>query len=121
MADPAGLARKPQAAANVRAMTLGALRDPWWRPDDAHLKTVMDELFREVPRREHALSCRDLTVVARCAACDEVLVRLDNASHALVHVSWTGQREQSPWPRTVLTGGDVDTQIAVERHAAEHE
>jgi hypothetical protein len=81
---------------------------------------LADEVLREVAAEGHPLSGRSLTVVARCAACDEVLVRLDGEAFALVHPTWSQRPESPPWPRTVVTGGFLATEMAVDQHAADH-
>jgi hypothetical protein len=94
--------------------------EPWWESDDADRELLRGEVLREVAEAGHALSGRTFEVIARCAACDEVLPRLDDGSHALVHPTWSGKSESPPRPRTTLTGGYLATESAVVAHAVEH-
>lgn len=93
--------------------------EPWWQPDESNREFVRDEVAREVGPG-HLLAERSFEVVARCSACDEVLVRLDDESHALVHPTWSGQRETAPWPRATATGGYLGTESALVSHALDH-
>lgn len=93
---------------------------PWWQPGERERNRLGDEVLCEVPREGHPLSGIAVEVMARCAACDEVLVHLGDECFALVHPTWSGRRESPPWPNTVLTDGYVATQVAVDKHAADH-
>ena len=93
--------------------------EPWWQPDEANRQAVRDELTREATRG-HLLAGRPFEVVARCSACDEVLVRLDDETHAIVHPTWSGRREKPPWPTITATGGYLATEAALVAHAVQH-
>lgn len=94
--------------------------EPWWQPAGPDRERLRDEVLREIPAEGHVLSRRGFEVIARCDACDEVLLRLDDESQALVHPTWSGQAESPPWPMTRLTGGYIATEAAVTAHAVEH-
>ncbi len=96
------------------------LPEPWWQLEGGDRDRLQEEVLREVAPEGHALSGRRFDVVARCAACGEVVVRLDDETHALVHPTWSGTVESPPLPRTTLAGGYLATEAAVVGHATEH-
>lgn len=98
----------------------GNFPEPWWPSDADDRDRLGEEVSREVAAEGHPLSGRQFNVIARCGACDEVLVRLDDESHALVHPTWSGKMESPPWPPTTLTGGYLATELAVAAHATDH-
>ncbi|WP_050507484.1 MULTISPECIES: hypothetical protein [Streptomyces] len=79
----------------------GWLPAPWWVPDDGVLHGLERELHRELPP-DHPLYGARVRAAARCEACDDVLFRVTDRSFrwAVVHLTWSGRQEQSPWPRT---------------------
>ncbi|MEU7262035.1 hypothetical protein AB0B21_40520 [Streptomyces rimosus] len=79
----------------------GRLPAPWWVPDDGVLHALEQELRRELPP-DHPLYGARVRAAARCEACDDVLFRVTDRSFrwAVVHLTWSGRQEQSPWPRT---------------------
>lgn len=64
----------------------------------------------------HDLAARNLKAVSTCPACDDVLFRLDDGSFAIVHLTWSGQRETPPWPRTTRLGGSLAVDLAISQH-----
>jgi hypothetical protein len=71
--------------------------DPWWdlrAPDEttAHVcEVITGELQREIARG-HPLAGIDLRVMARCEACDDIVVALADGRLAVVHLTWSGKR-----------------------------
>ena len=70
-----------------------------------------DELARELPPG-HALAGRRARALARREANDDVLVVVDDATYAVVHLTWARHRETDPrWPScTPITSlADLET------------
>lgn len=66
--------------------------------------------------RGHDLDGIDLTAVSTCPGCDDVLFRLADSSFAIVHLTWSGNRERPPWPQTTKLGGFVAVDLAIAQH-----
>ncbi len=66
--------------------------------------------------RGHDLAGLDLTAASTCPGCDDVLFRLPDASFAIVHLTWSGNRERPPWPQTTKLGGFVAVDLAIAQH-----
>ncbi|MGE3692151.1 MAG: hypothetical protein AB7F98_12315 [Novosphingobium sp.] len=64
----------------------------------------------------HALWGRQGAVVARSDAGDDVLVRLADGSHAIVHLTWGDAPGNADWPHALVlaTIGEVNAAIAPE-------
>lgn len=61
-------------------------------------RALLAELERELPP-DHALHGRGCEVVAKATPQDDIVVVTSDDTVALVHLTWTGQTEQSGWPR----------------------
>lgn len=77
---------------------------------------VEQELHKEIGPG-HPLHGRQLTAWLTCAACDDVLVRLDDVkvragsapyACAVVHPTWIGKTERLPFPNTVVFSSAQD-------------
>lgn len=81
--------------------------EPWWDlrghglTEDGQRQALHDELVAEL-KPSHPLHGRSFTVIARSGAQDDILVEVDNGTWAIVHLSWKGDRERSPWPTTTV-------------------
>jgi hypothetical protein len=92
---------------------------PWWVPDEAAREKLTSELLTEVSDG-HPLFGLDTSVLNRCAACDEVLIRVGEGDFGMVHLTWSGKSERPPWPRFTHTGGYVATEAAQSVHGLMH-
>ena len=75
--------------------------DPWHPVTGASSFMLTLELRFEMCRK-HPLSKKKVKAIARCGVCDDVLyaVEDDLKPFAVVHLTWTGQRETNtefPW------------------------
>jgi hypothetical protein len=73
------------------------LPEPWFRPGDQQADALRREALAEIAPG-HDLAGRDLLPVAKCSGCDDVVFQLDDGTFTIVHLTWTGRREASPWP-----------------------
>ena len=91
------------------------LTDPWWdlrnpgEPEQQQIQAVTNELLRETSPG-HALYGVAFVVVGRSQARDDVLLKVNNR-WALVHLTWSAQSEEPPWPTCVI----FDSASAVEQ------
>ena len=95
------------------------LPEPWWVPDEPLRQRLTHELLSELSEGHPLFGVRP-EVVNRCAACDEVLVRVGEGNFGMVHLTWTGRPETPPWPRYTHTGGYVATELAQSVHCRDH-
>ena len=85
------------------------LSERWWGLGDAgdlaetKRASVLRELRSEVSA-DHALTGRIARVEAFFEASDDVVVRLDDDTFALVHPTWSGEAEAPPFPLSTLLG-----------------
>ena len=95
--------------------------DPWWdlrggeQAEARMRKAITNELRREVGAG-HPLAGGQATVVARCTACDDVVMALTDGRLAVVHLTWSGRRERSPWPSTTVFGSAAEAQRGIDWH-----
>ena len=78
--------------------------NPWKPIEDADLARVYEEeLAREVATG-HPLAALPLVAVGQHGGTDDFVFRVNDGSgrFALVHLTWTGQRETPPWPNSML-------------------
>ena len=86
--------------------------DEWWRETEESPRAsyIVQELTTEIAPG-HPLFGVALTPWLECGACDDVLVRLDEANGrkprgryqvAVVHSTWSHHLEPLPWPATVV-------------------
>ena len=77
------------------------LPEPWMSANEFdHLgKRLVAELERKV-QLGHELAGRKLVPVAKCGVCDDAVFCLDDGTWSIVHLTWSGQAESPPWPRT---------------------
>jgi hypothetical protein len=59
---------------------------------------------------DHELAGYELAPVIKCTGCDSVVFAVDGGNlrfprWAVVHLTWTGHVEASPWPRTTTFDG----------------
>jgi hypothetical protein len=94
------------------------LTEPWrdlrgTDPEDAaHRQELRDELAREL-NPGHPLHNRAVTVLGRSHLGDDVLITLDGAAWAIVHLTWKHAPEPPPWPATRFYGNLQDLQEAL--------
>ncbi|MBF0503325.1 MAG: hypothetical protein HQM09_24615 [Candidatus Riflebacteria bacterium] len=75
--------------------------EPWRAIKDEGMDLV-SELKIEVSV-QHVLFNRHAVAIACRCDCDDVLFRLDDGSCAVVHLTWSGKREQDPgFPSTTI-------------------
>jgi hypothetical protein len=73
-----------------------------WVPVRDYASNLEQELQREVSQG-HPLHAKRVHAIAQRGDCDDVLFGIDSSGfgYAVVHLSWTGQRESDPrWPDT---------------------
>ncbi|MFI6014794.1 DUF6000 family protein [Streptomyces sp. NPDC051243] len=94
------------------------LADPWIRATPEQESRLTTELRAELGPG-HVLEGRPANVIARCEGCDHVFARIDETptSWAVVHLTWTGQPDQAPWPITEV----FNSLSTAEAELAEHE
>jgi hypothetical protein len=96
--------------------------DPWWdlrggEDQEARMRqAVAEELGREAGGG-HPLAGTEVAVVARCTACDDVVVKLPDERPAVVHLTWSGRVERSPWPRTAIFASAAEAQRGIDWHS----
>ena len=79
-----------------------ALLEPWRALSTERRAQVEAEVAREVPQG-HVLSGRAVVAVAARSDQDDVLFDVKALGYAVVHLSWSGRREESSdRPRTAL-------------------
>jgi hypothetical protein len=84
-------------------MKLGDLPEPWCRLADEQTRRLFGEELKRELAEAHPLVGLPLTVMARRADQDDVLVLLDHGRVAEVHLTWSGKTEVGPgWPRTAI-------------------
>lgn len=79
-----------------------ALPEPWFLAGAALRAALEAELRRELAPG-HALFGATVAAVAKCGACDEAAFAVEGepgAHWARVHLTWTGHREVTPYPRS---------------------
>jgi hypothetical protein len=87
-----------------------AYLEPWKSVPVERRAQIEAELAREL-HPKHALAGRTLRVVAARCDCDDVLCEVAGLGYAVVHVTWSGLREQSPqWPTTEIFSSPEDWQ-----------
>jgi len=87
-----------------------------WMPlSGDRARRFVDEAIAEIDAG-HELAGLDLTAVSKCPGCDDVLYRLGDESFAIVHLTWSGNREQPPWPQATKLGGFVAVDLAIAQH-----
>lgn len=64
----------------------------------------------------HELAGHEFTAVSTCPACDDVLFRVGDGSFVIVHLTWSGEQERPPWPRTTRLAGFVAAELAIAQH-----
>ena len=67
---------------------------------DAHGKALMEELSTELSS-QHCLFNKHLSVIAKREDCDKVLLT-DKSKFYVVHLTWSGKQESTPYPNTVV-------------------
>ncbi|MFI8527410.1 hypothetical protein ACIGB8_23335 [Promicromonospora sukumoe] len=91
-------------------------REQSWQPvpDDTagrrRARSVLAELERELVRG-HPLFRRIVGVEAFDGASDDVLVRLDDGSYAIVHPTWTRRAERPGYPTCELLGTGAESAL----------
>ena len=86
--------------------------EPWYPlgPEDAErVRAFERELALEVAPG-HRLAGIPVEAFGKRDDCEDVLFRLTDGSGrlAVVHLTWTGKRDQPPWPLTELFDGEAD-------------
>jgi hypothetical protein len=96
------------------------MSDPGSLPDGWLALTELAAPVEREARAEisdgHELWGRGLVAVAQCRRCDDVLFQVDDDTWAIVHLTWSGHAEPTPWPSTVRLGGFVAVDLAVTQH-----
>lgn len=79
------------------------LPEPWFVLPLEVRPSFEAELGREVAR-DHLLWQQVVIPVAKCGHCDSAVFSVEGrfVQWALVHLTWTGAPEKSPWPRTSI-------------------
>jgi hypothetical protein len=79
-----------------------ALLEPWYFADVSERRGMELELRREIaPNHLHALFERVAECLARRRDCDDVLFGLDRGEVAVVHLTWSIERDPL-WPATTI-------------------
>ena len=107
--------------ANVRAALAPRLPEPWWEltsttPTEIDVRDACARELQLEIAPEHVMARRAVRVVAKCQACDEVLVELDGGEFALVHLTWRGSEEPPPWPTVQEIGPESVVYAAATVH-----
>jgi hypothetical protein len=80
---------------------------PWLRLAPERAARLAREAVAEIGPG-HELYGHALVAVAACGYCDDVLVRVDDGSCAIVHLTWTAKKPDTPpWPHTERFGVTV--------------
>jgi hypothetical protein len=80
---------------------------------DAEAEQLRLELMRELSPG-HSLHGLDPQVIATAIPQDDVVVETATGEVALVHLTWTGKAERSPWPDTEFLGSPEHLDRAIE-------
>jgi hypothetical protein len=65
----------------------------------------------------HDLYGPELRAIAKCAACDAVVFGLSDHSWAIVHLTWSTSRPESPpWPQAARLGSFLAIELAMDQH-----
>ncbi|MBK9159031.1 MAG: hypothetical protein WAV45_01515 [Propionibacteriaceae bacterium] len=81
------------------------------RGDPRRADVLGAELAREIGP-SHPLANRDWTVVAEGIPQDDVVIT-HGERVALVHLTWSGHAEPSPWPATLFLPTQADFEVLV--------
>lgn len=76
-------------------------KEPWSdisEYPEGHKLALEKELATEVGS-DHILSNKILSVIAKREDCDDILLSSEN-NYFVVHLTWSGKIEESPWPKT---------------------
>ncbi|MGF1725607.1 hypothetical protein [Photobacterium nomapromontoriensis] len=77
-------------------------QEPWSdisEYQDGHRSAIKSELLKELGKN-HDLFGVELTVLAKRENCDDILVA-SGSSYFIVHLTWSGRAETTPYPLTV--------------------
>ena len=89
--------------------------EPWFKPQPRHGAALAAEARAEIGPG-HELAGHELTAVAKCAGCDEVIFSVDDATFAQVHLTWAQHPEPEPWPATQRLGDLLALETAIDNH-----
>jgi hypothetical protein len=84
--------------------------EPWKPIEDPDMAKVFEEeLGREVAP-DHPLAGLPLVAIGKHGNTDDYLFRVDDGSGriALTHLTWSGTRESSPWPESMLFASEAE-------------
>jgi hypothetical protein len=99
-------------------VTVLELSDSWWVRDDPehpaedNFAAMLQEIEVELGP-DHELAGQIARVEARFGPSDDVIVGLIDGTFALVHPTWKGSREVSPWPEATRLGDAVAASEAI--------
>lgn len=88
---------------------------PWFRPAPQLAAALAAEAQAEIGRH-HALAGHQLTAVAKCAGCDEVIFVVDDGTFAQVQLTWAQYPEREPRPATQHLGSVAALSTAISNH-----
>ena len=98
----------PPASGNLCSLDAFVFPERWadLRGHDLEAEQRRDLLRRELEQevsKGHQLWQLNVTAVASCGHCDDVIYRLGDDRFAIVHLVWQG-RQRAPWPSTDVLG-----------------
>ncbi|WP_444882635.1 hypothetical protein [Microbulbifer sp. PSTR4-B] len=76
-------------------------KEPWLDINEygeSHGKALQRELFKELSK-DHYLHVIELQVLAKREDQDDILLT-DQSAFYIVHLTWSGKKEEAPYPRT---------------------
>jgi hypothetical protein len=90
---------------------------PWLRLAPERAAQLAREAIAEIGPG-HELHGHALVAVAACGSCDDVLFRVDDESWAIVHLTWTAKKPDTPpWPHAERFGGYIAMEMALDQHS----
>jgi hypothetical protein len=88
------------------------LVSPWHAPSASAAQSLIAEAEEEIAA-DHPLKGMINSVLARSSASDDVLFQLKDGRVADVHLTWSRQREQSPWLRHKIFSNVDEWTVAI--------
>lgn len=75
---------------------------PWYSIEDSQQKVRLNAELRNELARAHILFGKSWDILAIRDDKDDVLLQLDDKKLAQVHLTWTGQKDNPPFPITMI-------------------
>lgn len=77
------------------------LPPPWSRVTVSPERIALQSELEKELSPHHLLWQLPLEVIARSAGSDDILIVTETLGYVQVHLTWSGQSENAPWPRAI--------------------